>query len=112
MFIDYMKRDTDSSFYCFCRSVLGLSDGPAVLLISLRKLKKACSQSQLRVNLLYCLCLLVDWPVKALALEKPRDSDYVTWEVRGEQHGKVCEQIQRVLVFFFLTKMATKPMTK
>lgn len=92
-----MKRDTDSRFYYFClfgrRSVLSLNDGPAILLISLRKLIKACSQSQLKVNLLYCLCLLVDRPAKALALEKPRDSDYVTWEVRGEQHGKVCEQI-------------------
>lgn len=73
------KRDTDSSFYYFClfcrRSALSLNDGLAMLLISLRKLIKACSQSQLKVNLLYCLCLLVDWPVKALALEKSLDSD-------------------------------------
>lgn len=45
MFINYMKRDTDSSFYYFClfcgRPVLSLNDGPAVLLISLRKLIKA-----------------------------------------------------------------------
>lgn len=45
MFINYMKRDTDSSFCYFCvfcgRSVLSLNDGPATLLISLRKLIKA-----------------------------------------------------------------------
>lgn len=40
-----MKRDTDSSFFYFClfcrRPGLSLNDGPAVLLISLRKLINA-----------------------------------------------------------------------
>lgn len=45
-------------------------------LISLRKLIKAYFQSQLRANLLYCLCLLVNWPQrKALSLETLLKSD-------------------------------------
>lgn len=97
MFINYMERDTNSSFYYSClfcgRSVLSLNDGPAMLLISLRKLIKAWLPKPAKSEPSDCLCLLVDRPEKALALEKSLDSDLVTLEVRGKQHGQVCEQI-------------------